>query len=132
MVAAKSSGVPPPGSSPILANFSLKASEVSALLMAALILSTIGRGTPAGAMTPVQVGARYPGTPASAMVGKSGNAGERLVVVREGRHRLQAFEHEIDMAGYQIADGRRATAVRNVHNFRSGHVFEQFAANMAG
>ena len=58
MVAAKSSGVPPAGSSPILANFSLKASDTSALLIAALSLSTIGRGTPAGAITPVQVGAR--------------------------------------------------------------------------
>jgi hypothetical protein len=53
MVAANSSGVPPPGSSPVLANFSLKASEVSAFLIAALSLSTIPRGTPAGAMTPV-------------------------------------------------------------------------------
>src|SRR3974390_3832185 len=77
MVAAKSSGVPPAGSSPILANFSLNDSDTSALLIAALSLSTIGRGTPAGAITPVHVGARYPGTPASAIVGGSGNAGER-------------------------------------------------------
>src|SRR3974390_2062331 len=77
MVAAKSSGVPPAGSSPILANFCLNESETSALLIAALSLSTIGCGTPAGAITPVHVGARYPGTPASAIVGGSGNAGER-------------------------------------------------------
>src|SRR5689334_5434900 len=51
---------------------------MSAVLIAAFNLSTIGRGTPAGAITPVQVGARYPGTPASAMVGRSGNAGERF------------------------------------------------------
>src|SRR6185437_5867068 len=77
MVAANSSGVPPAGSSPITLNFSLKVSDTSALLIAALSLSTIGRGTPAGAITPVQVGARYPGTPASAIVGSSGKAGER-------------------------------------------------------
>src|SRR4029077_19798309 len=77
MVAANSSGVPPAGSSPILANFSLNASDASALLIAALSLSTIGRRMPAGAITPVQVGARYPGTPASAIVGSSGTAGER-------------------------------------------------------
>src|SRR5512141_3035177 len=77
IVAANSSGVPPAGSSPILANFSLNASDVSTLLIAALSLSTIGRGRPAGAITPVQVGARYPGTPASAIVGSSGKAGER-------------------------------------------------------
>src|ERR1035438_8361929 len=40
IVAANSSGVPPPGSSPILANFSLKASDASTLLIAALSLST--------------------------------------------------------------------------------------------
>src|ERR1041384_4918681 len=78
IVAANSSGVPPAGSSPILANFSLNDSDLSALLIAALSLSMIGRGTPTGAMTPVQVGARYPGTPASAIVGSSGNAGERV------------------------------------------------------
>src|SRR6476646_5033083 len=77
IVAANSSGVPPAGSSPIVANVSLNDSDVSALLIAALSLSTIGRGTPAGAITPVQVGARYPGTPASAIVGNSGKAGER-------------------------------------------------------
>src|SRR5215467_2176783 len=78
IVAANSSGVPPAGSSPILANFSLNAADVSAVLMVALSLSTIGRGTPAGAITPVQVGARYPGTPASAIVGSSVKAGERV------------------------------------------------------
>src|SRR5882672_10323611 len=58
IVATKSSGVPPPGSSPIISNFCLNASDLSTLLIAALSLSTIGRGTPAGAITPVQVGAR--------------------------------------------------------------------------
>ena len=57
MVAANSSGVPPPASSPVLSNFFRKAGDASALLIAALSLSTMGRGTPAGAMTPVQVGA---------------------------------------------------------------------------
>src|SRR3984957_8256423 len=55
--AANSSGVPPAGSSPVEAKWSLKAADWIALLIAALSLSTIGRGTPAGAMTPLQVGA---------------------------------------------------------------------------
>src|SRR4029079_2309981 len=57
IVAAKSSGVPPAGSSPNLENLSRKASDLSALLIAAFSLSTIGRGTPVGAMTPVHVAA---------------------------------------------------------------------------
>ena len=43
--------------SPIEAKRSRKVCEPIALLMPALSLSMIGRGTPAGAMTPLQVGA---------------------------------------------------------------------------
>src|SRR6185312_5756721 len=57
IVAANSSGVPPAASSPNLENLSRKASDLIALLIAAFNLSTIGRGTPAGAITPVQVAA---------------------------------------------------------------------------
>ena len=55
--APNSSGVPPAGSSPTVANHWLMAGDRIALLMAALSLSTIGRGTPAGAMMPDQVAA---------------------------------------------------------------------------
>src|SRR5262249_26483472 len=51
------SGVPPAGWSPIIAKRSLNVCDAIALLIAALSLSMIGRGTPAGAMTPLQVGA---------------------------------------------------------------------------
>jgi hypothetical protein len=54
---ANSSGVPPAGSSPIMAKRSLNVCDAIALLIAALSLSMTGRGTPAGAMTPLQVGA---------------------------------------------------------------------------
>ena len=54
---ANSSGVPPAGSSPMTAKRSRNVGDWIALLMAALSLSMIGRGTPAGAMTPLQVGA---------------------------------------------------------------------------
>src|SRR6185437_1586646 len=57
MVAANSSGVPPAGSSPIEAKRVLKLCDAIARLMAALSLSMIGRGTPAGAITPAQVAA---------------------------------------------------------------------------
>jgi len=40
-----------------MAKRSLNVCDAIALLIAALSLSTIGRGTPAGAMTPLQVGA---------------------------------------------------------------------------
>ena len=52
---AKSSGVPPAGSSPIFEKRSLKVGERMARLIAALSLSVTARGTPAGAITPVQV-----------------------------------------------------------------------------
>src|SRR5215217_5849749 len=57
IVCANSSGGPPAGSSPMAANRWRNAGEAIARLIAALSLSTIGRGKPAGAMTPLQVGA---------------------------------------------------------------------------
>src|SRR5262249_44939109 len=60
-----------------MAKRSLNVCDAIALLMAALSLSMIGRGTPAGAMTPLQVGAAEPGAPASATAGKPGKPGER-------------------------------------------------------
>src|SRR5262249_61526856 len=52
-----SSGVPPAGSSPIWAKRSRKVGDSMARLIAALSLSRIGRGMPAGAITPLQVAA---------------------------------------------------------------------------
>src|SRR5262245_3822867 len=78
MVSANSSGVPPAGSSPISPNLALNRGEAIDLLIAPLSLSTTGLGRPAGPITPLQVLASYPGIPASAIVGRSGNPGERL------------------------------------------------------
>jgi len=55
--AANSSGVPPAGSSPMLAWNWRMACDWIARLIAALSRSTVGRGTRAGAITPDQVGA---------------------------------------------------------------------------
>ena len=55
--APNSSGVPPAGSSPMAAKRALNSPDWIARLIAALSLSTIGFGTPAGAITPTQVGA---------------------------------------------------------------------------
>ncbi len=57
IVSAKSSGVPPAGSSPISPNLALNTGETIALLMEALSLSTTGLGMPAGPITPLQVAA---------------------------------------------------------------------------
>ena len=45
-------------------------------------------GVPAGASTPCMVSDSWPSTPASAMVGTSGSAGERLVEVTASPRRL--------------------------------------------
>src|SRR5215475_3359871 len=57
IVCANSSGVPPAGSSPIAAKRSRNSGDWIARLIAALSLSTIGRGMRAGPITPLQVGA---------------------------------------------------------------------------
>src|SRR5258707_6532213 len=77
ITSANSSGVPPAGSSPISPNLVLNIGETIAWLIAALSRPTIGRGRPAGPITPLQVPPSYPGTPASANVGRFGKAGDR-------------------------------------------------------
>src|SRR5262249_38752053 len=72
ITAANSSGVPPAGSSPIVANRSRKVDDAIARLMAALSLSTIGRGTPAGAGTPPPGPAPAAGGAGSAGLGGAG------------------------------------------------------------
>ena len=46
--------------------------------------------------------------------------------------RVEALEHQIDVAGDQIVDRRRAAAIRHVLDLRAGHELEQLAADMAG
>jgi hypothetical protein len=68
--------MPPAGSSPIWAKRALKFGMVSALLIAALSLSTIGRGS--GRVRHAGPGAGLvAGHAGLAMVGRSGNAAER-------------------------------------------------------
>src|SRR3954451_24864646 len=57
IVSAKSFGVPPAGSSPIMLNRSRNPGDRIARLTAALSFSRIAGGRPAGPIRPVQVGA---------------------------------------------------------------------------
>ena len=96
-----------------------------ARLIAALNRSTIGRGTPVGAITPHQVGERR----------RAVIAGDRRRPHRAGagerRDRIKAFEHQLHAAGHQIVDCWRAALVRHVDNVGAGHELEQLAADMA-
>src|ERR1700722_12575922 len=78
---SNSSGVIDIGSAP----WSLQSLTISGRLItsltAALSLSTIGFGVPAGAINPSQMVASYPGTPASWAVGTSGSTPERVLPV---------------------------------------------------
>src|SRR3989442_1454967 len=91
MNVSNSSGVPPAGSRPSPANFSLSAGDISALFISALSLATMSFGIPRGPITPAQVITSKPVTPASATVGNSGTAGERLGPVTASPRTLPAL-----------------------------------------
>jgi hypothetical protein len=78
--------------------------EFSALFPSALIFSTMSRGVPVGARIPNHDDASKPGTPASAIVGTSGNAGARFVEVTAIARSLPAL-----MCG--IAEGRLSNMI---------------------
>jgi len=116
--------------------------RVMVRLMAALSLSTIGFGVPAGAIRPSQMVASNPGTPASAMVGTSGSTLDRVVaVVPSGAHLAglnvrghggDGVEHHLDMAA---DDGIAAVAcglVRHMDDVGAGHFLEQFGGHVIG
>src|SRR5215470_10998542 len=79
--ASSSAGVIVIGIAPWRSHAATISGRVMVLLMAALSLSTIGFGVPAGAIRPSQIVASNPGTPASAMVGTSGSTLDRVVAV---------------------------------------------------
>src|SRR5262245_15944690 len=81
MVAAYSSGVVGRGSVPSLAMRSMVSGAASASRSAVLSLAMIGAGVPAGATIPYCSTTSKPGRAASATVGTSGKAGERLALV---------------------------------------------------
>jgi hypothetical protein len=91
MSAVNCSGVEGDGSAQIAANLSRSVADASALLISALSRATTVFGTPAGATMPFQVLASYPGTPASAIVGTSGRASERFVLLTPSARTRPAF-----------------------------------------
>src|SRR4029078_7970627 len=72
---ANCSDEPPTRSYPMLPSFSFAASDAIAVLISLFRRCTIAFGTPLGTITPLQVTTSYPGTPASEIVGSSGNVG---------------------------------------------------------
>ena len=91
MYFAKASGVPATVWAPWASSDSFTAGSSSACRMAALSLSMIGAGVPAGAKTPSQAATSKPGTPDSAMVGYSGAVGKRCAVVTARPRTLPPF-----------------------------------------
>ena len=81
MNARNCSGVVGAGSAPCPDMRSRVSGASSARTSVRLSVVTIGAGVPAGARTPYQSVSSYPGTPASAMVGSSGNTGARVALV---------------------------------------------------
>jgi len=94
-----------------------------ARLMAAFSASTIGCGTPAGAITPAQAGiAGYAGLGDGRQIGKSGRAmvaADRERAYRAGarkrRDGIEAFEHHLHAPGNEVVDRRRAALVGHMH-----------------
>src|SRR4249919_3028246 len=69
------------GVAPVFSQASLMSARARIFVISRLSLSTIGCGVPAGAMKPTHKVALKSGTPASAIVGTSGNVGERVLPV---------------------------------------------------
>ena len=79
MRSAKSCADPGRVWKPILVKIARASGDFKPSLMAALSLSTIGAGVPAGATSPIHASSGYPLNPASTNVGTSGSSGRRLV-----------------------------------------------------
>src|SRR6266851_6466875 len=78
---ANSGCVMPIGSPPCLATHSRRSGPASTRPMSIASLSTTPAGVPAGTHIPYQIGKSNPATPASAIVGTSGNRTERRAVL---------------------------------------------------
>src|ERR1043166_8190080 len=73
----------------------------------------ISRGVPAGANVPYQVSTAYPGTPASATVGKCGTACERFALTTASARSRPAFTcGMVDTALAAVTEMRPATRSR--------------------
>src|SRR6202171_6844772 len=86
--AASSAGVEPFGVAPSSSNRDLIDACASAALVSALILATISCGVFAGTKNPNHENTSKPGTPDSAMVGISGTAATRSLVVTASPRKL--------------------------------------------
>ena len=96
--ASNCSGVVGAGSAPCAFNLSLASSDPSHRTISALSLRTISGGVPAGTKIPYHVEMSNPGTPTSAIVGKSGASDERFAVVTANAFSLPAFICAIELA----------------------------------
>ncbi len=88
---AKCSGEPGSGSLLCLANCAFTSGLVSTFCSSPLRRAITSRGVPAGACSPDHSAASEPRTPASAIVGTSGSAGERRGEITPRASALPAF-----------------------------------------
>src|SRR5262245_21350451 len=111
----------------------------SAATAAALSLSMIGSGVPAGASRPFQPTLMTPGT-VSSIVGVSGNSGSRVFSaggddanragLRLRQSNRQRVEPHLDVAGEQVLHRERAAAIGHVHHVDADLLLEQLAADV--
>ena len=140
MVAVKSAGVPPSGSTLILAKAPCNSGVFRPALIAALSLPTTACGVCAGARSPVQATVTKSGKPLSIMVGTSGNCGMRFCVVTasgrelarlDQRHQhARRLEGHLHIAGHQIGDRGSAAFIGHVHDVDAGARLEQLTGEM--
>src|SRR5450631_4927216 len=142
--AASSAWVEPFGSAPSSSNRGLTDAWASAALVSALILATTSGGVRTGTQNANHENTSKPGRPDSAMVGISGTARTRSLVVTASPRRLPAFtaglhmrqdrghvvEGDIDAAGNEVVDRRRPAAIRDMRHLDFRQPLEQFAAQM--
>src|SRR3954471_18708270 len=103
-------------------------------------LCTSAESAPYGKATAHHRVALYPGTPASIIVGTSGNAGERsAMVTASGRTRpdlmcgiagTMSANIELDLAGDEIGHRLHRAFVGHVHDVHAGHGLEHLAADV--
>ena len=141
--ARNSSGVPPSGSVSSCLKRSMHGRRRERLADLGVQPGDDLRGRFAGADDPAPGDGLVAGTPASASVGRSGNARRALRPARPpmprtrpacacGADRRDVVEHQLDFAGDQVVDRLRAAAIGHVQDVGAGHRLEQLAAEVAG
>src|SRR5262249_7963271 len=144
---ANSAGVLLSGCKPCSFIFAIMSCVFSAATAAALSLSMIGAGVPAGASRPFQPTLMTPGT-VSSIVGVSGNSGSRVFStaamtrippacpcggaagLRLRERDRQRVEPHLDVAGEQVLHRERAAAIWHVHHVDADLLLEQLAADV--